>query len=110
MNSSLKRQLLRTLSKMLSDLKNPKEIELFLTDFFDDNELEKYIKRLAVAYWLKKGRDVENIKTNLEASVKEITETEKLLKTNGLKLAIKNIEADEWANVWDQRIKKFTKD
>ena len=109
MNPSLKRQLLRTFSQMINDLKGPKEIELFLTDFFDDAELEKYIKRLAIAYWLKKGRDTENIKRNLLASPKEILEAGETLKKEGIKLALKKIEAEEWATVWAERIKKFGK-
>ena len=107
MNSSLKRQLLRTFSQMIDDLKNPKEIELFLNDFFDETELEKYIKRIAVAYWLKKGRDEENIKRNLLATSKEITEAKKSLKKEGVALALKKIEAEEWANVWAEKIKKL---
>lgn len=107
MNPSLKRQLLRTFSQMIDDLENPKEIEIFLKDFFDEAEFEKYIKRLAIAYWLKKGRDIENIKRNLLATPKEITEAEKSLKKEGIKLALKKIEAEEWANVWAQRIKKL---
>jgi uncharacterized protein YerC len=94
---------------MMDDLKNRREIETFLTDFFDEVEFEKYIKRLAVAYWLKKGRDKENIKRNLLATPKEILEAEKLLKKDGVKLAIKKIEADEWANQWSEKIKEFTK-
>ncbi|HCC08430.1 TPA: hypothetical protein DEP81_00330, partial [Candidatus Woesebacteria bacterium] len=85
------------------------EIEIFLKDFFDDVELEKYIKRIAIAYWLKKGRDKENIKRNLLATPKEILDAEKLLKKDGIKLALKKIEAEEWANVWAEKIKNFTK-
>jgi uncharacterized protein YerC len=106
MNPSLKRQLLRTFSQMVDDLDGPKEIELFLTDFFDETELEKYIKRMAIAYWLKKGRDKENIQRNLLATPKEITEAKKSLKKDGIALALKKIEAEEWANVWAERIKK----
>lgn len=109
MNASLKRQLLRTFSQMINDLKNPKEIETFLTDFFDDEELEKYIKRISISYWLKKGRDSENIKTNLLATSKEISDAEKSLKKEGIKLALKKIEAEEWANVWSEKIRKFAK-
>ena len=108
MNASLKRQLLRTFSKMVDDLKDPKEIETFLKDFFDEAELEKYIKRMAITYWLKKGRDEENIKRNLLATSKDITEAKKSLKKDGIKLALKKIEAEEWANVWVEKIKKFT--
>jgi uncharacterized protein YerC len=109
MNSSLKRQLLRTFVQMVDDLKDKNEIEKFLTDFFDEKELEIYIKRLATIYWLTKGRDKENIKRNLLATPKEISEAKELLKKEGVKLAIKKIEADEWANVWVEKIKKFAK-
>jgi uncharacterized protein YerC len=109
MNSSLKRQLLRTFIQMVDDLKDKKEIEKFLTDFFSEEEFEKYIKRLAIAYWLKKGRDAENIQRNLLATPKEISEAKELLKKEGVKLAIKKIEADEWANVWVEKIKTFGK-
>ena len=107
MNPSLKRQLLRTFVQMVDDLKDKKEIEKFLTDFFDEAEFEKYIRRLAIAYWLKKGRDEENIKRNLQANSKEISEAKKSLKKEGIKLALKKIEAEEWANVWAERIKKL---
>jgi len=94
---------------MMADLKNNKEIETFLTDFFDEAEFEKYIKRLATTYWLKKGRDRENIQRNLQVSPKEITEAQKSLQKDGIKLALKKMEAEEWANVWAERIKKITK-
>jgi len=109
MNPSLKRQLLRTFAQMIDDLGSPKEIEIFLKDFFDDEELTKYVKRLAIAYWLKKGRDKENIQRNLQATPKEISEARKSLKKEGINLALKKIEAEEWADVWVKRIKKFSK-
>lgn len=94
---------------MLADLKDPKETEVFLVDFFNDKELEIYVKRISIAYWLKKGRDSENIKRNLQATTGEIKNAQELLKTNGVKLALKKIEAEEWANQWVERIKKYTK-
>ncbi len=109
MNPSLKKVLLRTLSQLIADLKDPKEIEIFLQDFFSETELDNYAKRLAIIYWLKKGRDSQNIRRNLEASQKEIILARKLLTTPGIKIAIKNLEAEEWANVWAERIKKVVK-
>ena len=105
MNPSLKRQLLRTFVQMIDDLDGPKEIETFLSDFFDDKELETYIKRIAIAYWTKKGRTQENIKRNLLASPQEISQTNNLLKKRGIKLALKKIEAEEWASVWAEKIR-----
>jgi len=109
MNPSLKKGLLRTFVQMLLDLRKRDEIEKFLTDFFDEAELEKYTKRMAIAYWLKKGRDNENIKRNLLATTKEIALAKKSLDKDGIKLALKKIEAEEWANVWSEKIKNFTK-
>ena len=109
MNPTLKKQLLKTFVQMVADLKDTNEIESFLTDFFDASELEKYVKRISIAYWLKKGRDKANIKTNLKATNAEISQAQKLLKTEGVKLAIKKIEAEEFANEWTEKIKKFTK-
>jgi uncharacterized protein YerC len=94
---------------MVEDLKDKNEIERFLTDFFDEAEFEKYIRRLAVAYWLKKGRDTENIKRNLQATTKEISAARESLKKEGVKLALKKIEAEEWANVWVEKIKKVSR-
>ncbi len=109
MNPSLKRQLLRTFSQMIEDLKDKKEIETFLKDFFDEHELEIYTKRMAIAYWLKKGRNSENIKRNLLATSKEISLAKESLKKDGIKLALKKIEAEEWANQWVEKIQKFRK-
>jgi len=109
MNLSLKRQLLRTFSQMIDDLKGPRETETFLVDFFDSKELEKYIKRISIAYWLKKGRDHANIMYNLHVSSKNVKKIEKLMNLPGIKLALKKIEAEEWANQWAERIKKVTK-
>ena len=109
MNPSLKKGLFRTFVQMLEDLKDKKEIDKFLKDFFDDEEMEKYIKRIFIAYWLKKGRDEENIKRNLLATSKEIKLARLMLKKEGVQLAIKKIEAEEWANVWSEKIKNFTK-
>jgi uncharacterized protein YerC len=94
---------------MVDDLKDPKEIEIFLKDFFDDEELEKYIKRMAIAYWLKKGRDKENIQRNLQATTKEISQAKESLKKGGIQLALKKIEAEEWASVWAEKIQRFRK-
>ena len=109
MNLSLKRQLLHTFVQMMVDLKDKKEIETFLKDFFDEKELEIYVKRLAIAYWLKKGRDKENIERNLLATSKEISDGEKSLKKEGVKLALKKIEAEEWSNQWSEKIKKISR-
>lgn len=108
-NTILKKQIAKKFYQTVDDLKDVEEIETFFNNFFNDSELETYIKRLSIAYWLIKGRGYENIKTNLKVSSATIASVEKLLKTPGFKLAIKKMEAEEWANIWSKKIKKYVK-
>ena len=109
LNSILKNQIAKTFEQLIIDIKTPEEARVFFSDFFNDKEYETYTKRLAVAYWLKKGRSYANIKQNLKVSSATIASVEKLMAKPGFKLALKKIEAEEWANVWAEKIKKFTK-
>lgn len=107
LNEILKSQLLETFSKLIIDLRKPEEIESFLKDFFNDSELETFIKRLGVFYWLKKGRSYNNIKDNLKVSSATIATAQDSSQKNGIKLAIKYLEAEEWANQWADKIKNL---
>jgi uncharacterized protein YerC len=106
-NPSLKRQIEKTLAQILSDIKDIDKMYLFLQDFFTDAEYETFAKRLAVAYWLKKGRGYKNIKENLKVSSATIASAQSLIEKPGIKLALKIIEAEEWAGEWTKKIKKF---
>ena len=108
-HTSLKNQIVKSLAQTLVDLKNQNEAEQFLKDFLNDSELETFAKRLAVSYWLKKGRSYSNIKENLKVSSATVATIQNLMGKSGFKLALKNLEADEWANVWSEKIKKFVK-
>ena len=68
LNSSLKSQIKKTLAQTITDLKDVSESDNFLSDFLTDSEYEAFAKRLAIAYWLKKGRSYSNIKNNLKVS------------------------------------------
>jgi len=109
MNPTLQKTITRTFLTLLTDLKNEKQLETFLMDFWSEKEFETYTKRLAIAYWLKKGRDAKNIQENLGVLPNEIKEIEKKLSSPGIKLALKYLEAEEWANQWAEKIKRFTK-
>lgn len=104
--NALQKEIINTFFQTLEDIKTKNNFKIFCEDFFDDEELEKYSKRLAIAYWLKKKRDYKNIKTNLKATVSEIKFVKNKLNSKGYKLVIKLMEADEWANRWSEAIKK----
>ncbi len=106
-NPSLKRQLAKTLAQTVTDLKDLDETHTFFGDFLTESEYEAFAKRLAIAYWLRKGRSYSNIKQNLKVSSATIATVQSMMKTGGFQLALKKIEAEEWANQWAKRIKKF---
>ncbi|OGM24798.1 hypothetical protein A2715_03465 [Candidatus Woesebacteria bacterium RIFCSPHIGHO2_01_FULL_39_32] len=109
LNPSLKKEIENILTQTISDLRDLNETKVFLEDFFNKSELEAFTKRLAIAYWLKKGRSYNNIKDNLKVSSATIATVQSMMDKPGFKLALKKMEAEEWANQWAERIKKFIK-
>ncbi len=109
LNPSLKKQIIQMLNQGIADLRDDGEVGKFLADFFNDSEHEAFAKRLAIAYWLKKGRSYNNIKENLKVSSATIATVQSDLQKPGFKLILKKIEAEEWANQWAEKIKKFIK-
>lgn len=107
LNGSIKKQLYETLAQAVTDLRNKEETLQFLADFFTESELEAFAKRLAIAYWLKKKRTYQNIKDNLKVSSATVASTEKEMKKEGFQLILKKVEAEEWANIWTERIKRL---
>ncbi len=95
------------LFQLVADLKTPQEVEEVFGDVFSQTELITLAKRLAVAYWLAKKRSYGNIKQNLKVSSASVADIQQRLKNSGWKLAITKVTADEWATVWDHRIKQL---
>lgn len=89
LNPSLKNQVIKTFAQTLVDMTKLSEAETFLKDFFNEGELETFAKRLAVAYWLKKGRSYTNIKDNLKVSSATIATIEKQMRKPGFILGLK---------------------
>jgi uncharacterized protein YerC len=109
LNPSLKKQIEAVFVQTITDFKDITETKTFLNDFFNDSENETFTKRLAIAYWLKKGRSYNNIKENLKVSSATIASVQSMMSLSGFKLALKKIEAEEWANQWAKKIKKFVR-
>lgn len=109
-NPHLEKQIFATLYRVVADLNTPSEVKTFLQDILAENELKTVAKRLAIAYWIQKGRGFSNIKDNLKVSPATISMVQgKMPKAPGLKLALKKIEADEWATHWARKIKRLAK-
>jgi len=108
-NISLKKEIETILAQTIADLRDLSEAKVFLSDFFNGSEFEAFSKRLAIAYWLKKGRSYNNIKDNLKVSSATIATIQTMMNKPGFKLALKKAEAEEWANQWAEKIKKIVK-
>jgi len=108
-NKHLKKEIDNALITTVADLKTPEQIETFLKDFLTTTEYEMFSKRLAIAYWLTKGRSYANIRENLKVSSATIASVQEHLVKDGFKLAMKIMQADEWAQKWAGRIKKIVK-
>jgi uncharacterized protein YerC len=109
MNKSLQKTIKDSFLQLLEDLKTKDNIDKFLKDFLSEKEYDEFVKRLAVIYWLRKKRPTNVIKNNLGVTSKYINSIKETLELPGAKLAIKYMEAEEFANVWSQKIKKIVK-
>jgi len=109
LNSSLKKQVYALFDQVFADIKTPEEAHLILSDLLKPNEYELFVKRLAISYYLAKGRSYKNIKDNLKVSSATIASVQPLLESKGIKHAIKLMEAEEWANKWSEKFKKLVK-
>ena len=107
MNQSLSRTLKSTFLQLLEDLKTKDNLDKFLKDFLEENEYRELVKRLAVIYWLRKKRPTSVIKENLKVTNAYIDSIKAKMDLPGNKLAIKYMEAEEFANVWSEKINNF---
>lgn len=92
-------KIFKSLYQVLADLKTPEDIAKFLEDVLSETERTVLAKRLAIAYWLNKNKSYDKIRQELKVSSATVANVQKWLEKSGegLKLALKTIEADEWA-------------
>lgn len=103
-----KKQIYDLLYKVIADLKNTQEAEAFLSSFLGNNEQEAITRRLGIAYLLNKGKTYSYIKKTLMVSSTTIaTVARDAKKSQGFKVALNKIKADEWADKWAEKISQI---
>jgi len=96
------------LFQTLADIKKPQEAKLFLKQLLSETELSVLTKRFGIAYLLNKGKNYREIKDSLKISSATISSiADELKKGEGLKVGLKKVEANEWAERWAKKIKKM---
>jgi len=79
---------------------------MFLGDVLTETERVVLAKRLAIAVYLNKNKSYENIRKDLKVSSATIANVQKMLENggSGFDLALRTIEAEEWANEMQKKI------
>jgi len=110
-NRKVEKKIFRSLYQVLADLKRTDEVENFLNDVLSETEKTVLAKRLGIAYYLTKNKSYERIRDDLKVSSATIANVQKWLEEGGegLMLALKTIEADEWAGEMAEKIGKSFK-
>lgn len=110
LSGDLEKQIYHLLYQVIADIRNPKEAEEILKDFLTKTELEVIAKRLGIAYFINQNREYEFIKKNLAVSTATVaTIKNQMKKKKGFRLALKKIEAEEWATKWAEKIGRIMK-
>lgn len=109
-NQNLKKQIHQLLYQVVTDIKTPDEAKILLEDFLSKEELEVVTRRLAVAYFVNRGKSYGEIKNLLNISSTTIASiAPQIEKRPGYQLALKKIKAEEWAQNWADKISGFLK-
>jgi len=90
-NKNLEKEIFQMLYQLIVDIKTPEEAKSFLEDVFGKNESLALAKRLAVSYYLSRGRSYGNIRENLKVSSATISTVDKARDTKGFALALKKM-------------------
>lgn len=109
LNPQVQKQIDRVFYQTLADLKRIEDMKIFVRDFLTQTEQSVLTKRLAVAMYLEKGRSYDQIKQALKVSSATIAHVDKMMnhKSEGFVLALRRIQADEWAGKISKKVISF---
>lgn len=111
LNKTVEREMFSIFYQTMADLKGLSEAKTFVNDFLTKMERTALAKRLMTALYLEKGKSYEFIKKNLKVSSATIANVDKMMDKNGegFSLALRKIEAEQWASQTAKKITSFFK-
>jgi len=111
LNQQVEKQINEIFYQTMVDLKRKEDVKIFMRDFFTKTEHSVITKRLAIAMYLEKNRSYEQIKQALKVSSATIANVDKMMSknSNGFVLALRRIEAEEWASKLAKKITDWLK-
>ncbi len=105
-NRNLEKQIEEMLFGVLAEVKSPITEKQILDDLLTSAERTAVVKRLAIALYLDKGRNYEDVKNNLKVSSATIATVAENLGNPGYQELIRRIKAEDWATEWSDKIGK----
>ena len=110
-NKQVEKRIFKALYQVLADLRKPEGVKKFLDDVLSKTERTVLAKRLGIAWYLNKNRSYDVIRQDLKVSSATIATVQQGLEKSGegIKLALKTIEADEWAGEMAEKVKESFK-
>ena len=105
-NSTIENQTYKILFQVMANTKNEVDMELFLRSLLSEAEIAALSKRLAIAVFLDKGQSYERIKDILKVSSATIAGVSENMNQKGLQLALSQVKAEEWADMWSIRLSR----
>lgn len=112
LDKDTEQEVFNKLYQVLSDLRKPSNVKEFLEDVLTPVERMVIAKRLAIVLYLEKGKSYDDIKKELKVSSATIASLQKSIEIgggDGFLLALRRIEADEWASQLTTKVTSFLK-
>jgi uncharacterized protein YerC len=106
MNKTIESQVYKILFQVLANTKNEIEIEQLLAALLSPSELQALAKRLAIGVFLDKGQSYQHIRDTLKVSSATIAGVAENMNKKGMQLALQQVKAEEWADMWSIRISR----
>jgi uncharacterized protein YerC len=95
------------LAKVIADMKNPKDIQSFLTLFLSENELSMLAKRLAIFKRLSQNVSYETIQHELSVSSATVSSIAQIKNQDFAKHVANVINAQDWAEQTASKLRNF---
>lgn len=107
----VEKKIFRSLYQVLADIKQPEAVERFFSDILSPTERTALAKRLAIANYLRKNQSYDAIRNDLKVSSATIATVQGWMEKGnpGLEMALKAVEADEWAEDLAEKISDSVK-
>lgn len=108
LHKQVEEQIFETLWEAISQVRDKKDVQIFLNDLLTPTEKVMLAKRLAIAVLLLKQRNYQTIKDFLKVSGETISKISLILKMNkGFKLAINKVVRTEAGRQFWQEIENL---